>query len=74
VRRCRASGGEALTLPVDPKTTLDEPTLAEVQALSGWTLLEFGASWCGYCQAARPLVDAELSRHREVKHLWVEDG
>ena len=51
-----------------------EPTREEVDAMGGTTVLEFGASWCPHCQSARPLVDAELSRHGEIRHVWIEDG
>ena len=49
-------------------------TREEVDALVGTTVLEFGASWCGYCQAARPQVDRVLKNHSEIRHIWVEDG
>jgi thioredoxin 1 len=53
---------------------MDEPTRAQIDALIEPTLLEFGASWCGYCQAAQPAIGAVLARHPEVSHLKVEDG
>lgn len=37
-------------------------------------MIEFGASWCGHCQLARPLVDQVLAEQPDVRHLWVEDG
>lgn len=50
---------------------MSEPTREEVEARAGTTVLEFGASWCPICQAARPLIDRALG---DVPHLWIEDG
>ncbi len=55
----------------------DEPARAEVQALPGATVLEFGANWCGICQAAEPLIADALAAHAHgtaLRHLRVEDG
>lgn len=52
----------------------EEPTRAELDATPGTTILEFGASWCGFCQHARPFVDRALADHPGVRHLWIEDG
>jgi thioredoxin 1 len=51
-----------------------EPTREEVEQMAGPVLLEFGASWCGYCQATRPEVDHLLRQYPQVRHIWVEDG
>jgi thioredoxin 1 len=50
------------------------PQRAEVDALSGPAVLEFGTDWCGYCQAAQPLIAAAFSEHAGVRHIKVEDG
>lgn len=51
------------------KTTRDQ-----VDSLVSATVIEFGTGWCGYCQAARPLIDHVLADHSEVRHLRIEDG
>ena len=51
-----------------------ELTRAEVDALPGPTLLDFGVNWCGHCRAARPRIAEALARHPEVRHLRIEDG
>jgi thioredoxin 1 len=51
-----------------------EPTRAEVDKLPGVAVLEFGASWCPICQAARPLIDEALTARPAVRHLSIEDG
>lgn len=57
-----------------PLIMITEPSREQVDALSGPTVLEFGAGWCGFCQAARPLIDRELAAHPDVRHVRIEDG
>jgi len=52
----------------------EAPTQDEIGALEGLTLLEFGASWCGFCKAAQPYVSEVLKQHPEIRHIWIEDG
>lgn len=51
-----------------------EPTRAEIEALAGPAVLEFGAPWCDYCQAAQPLMAAAMADHPAILHLKIEDG
>ena len=54
--------------------TADAPTRAEVDALAGATVIEFGANWCGICAGAQPAIHASFSAHPAVRHLKIEDG
>lgn len=47
---------------------------AQVDALPGPTLLEFGANWCGHCQAAQAPITAALQGLAGLCHIRVEDG
>jgi thioredoxin 1 len=51
-----------------------EPTRAEVDALAGATVLEFGTGWCGWCRGAQPLIAGAFESHPDVRHLKIEDG
>ena len=51
-----------------------EPTRAEVDALPGATLLEFGSPFCGHCLRAQPLIEAATAAHPGLRHLKIFDG
>jgi thioredoxin 1 len=57
-----------------PRTSMDDLTRQDVDQLPGAVLLEFGASWCGHCQALRPTLDELLSQYPHVRHISIEDG
>jgi len=57
-------------------SAIEAPSLADVQAWQGLSLLEFGTEWCGHCRAAQPLIAEALAapRLRQWQHLKIEDG
>ncbi|PKO87559.1 MAG: thiol reductase thioredoxin [Betaproteobacteria bacterium HGW-Betaproteobacteria-12] len=52
----------------------EEPRRSTLDALTDPILLEFGATWCGYCQAAQPLIAAALEQYPDLSHMRIEDG
>jgi len=54
--------------------TENAPTRAEVDALQGATVLQFGTNWCGFCAAAEPHIVAALAQYPQLRHLKIEDG
>lgn len=50
------------------------PARADIDALAGPTLLEFGTDWCGFCRAAQPRIAEALADAPGLRHLKVEDG
>lgn len=51
-----------------------EPARADVDAIAGAVVLEFGAPWCPHCIGAQPLLEAALAARGDVRHLKIEDG
>jgi thioredoxin 1 len=51
-----------------------EPKRAEVDALQGPTVLEFGSPWCGWCRRAQPLIAQALSAHPQLRHIKIADA
>jgi thioredoxin 1 len=50
------------------------PTRADVDALVGASVIEFGTDWCGFCQGAQPLIERAFAAHPGTRHLKIEDG
>jgi thioredoxin 1 len=52
----------------------EHPSRAEIDALPGLTLVEFGANWCSICKAARPVIDEAMRSAPSLRHLKLEDA
>ena len=52
----------------------EQPLRSDIDALNGPAVLEFGTAWCGYCQAAQPLIASAFSSNSQLRHIKVEDG
>lgn len=59
---------------MEAEYTTDEPSRAEVDAMPGPVVLEFGTNWCGWCRGAQPVIGSALQAHPQVRHIKVEDG
>jgi thioredoxin 1 len=51
-----------------------EPARAEIDALPGPAVVEFGSPWCGYCRAAQPFLAQAFAEHPNVRHFKIADA
>ena len=51
-----------------------EPLREEVDQSAGSVVLEFGAMWCPFCQAAQSVILSELAKYPSIRHIRIEDG
>lgn len=51
-----------------------EPARAELDALPGATVVEFGNDWCGHCRRAQPLIAEALAAHPGLRHFKIADA
>ena len=61
-------------MALSPTYTADAPSRAEIDALAGPAVVEFGTAWCGWCRAAQPPIASAFEGHPGVRHLKIEDG
>lgn len=61
-------------MPYTPNWSQETLTRDELDALTGLTLVEFGAHWCPHCQAPQSQLQQALEQRDDIRHLKIEDG
>ncbi|MDB6001480.1 MAG: putative thioredoxin-disulfide reductase [Rhizobacter sp.] len=61
-------------MPMTDAYSESQPSRADIDALEGPVVLDFGTNWCGHCNAARPAVAKAFDEHPHLRHVKVEDG
>lgn len=61
-------------MPMNETYAAVEPERAEIDMLKEPAVIEFGTAWCGYCQAAQPLLESAFAGYPAINHIKVEDG
>jgi thioredoxin 1 len=61
-------------MPFTERFEAAEPERSQIDETQGPVVLEFGTSWCGYCQAAQPLIAEAFAEVPEPRHIKIEDG
>lgn len=51
-----------------------QPSREQIDGLTGSAVLQFGTDWCGYCNAAEPIIERALASRPELTRMKVEDG
>jgi thioredoxin len=59
---------------VNTEYAATEPKRAEIDALQGPALLEFGSPWCGWCRRAQPLIAEALAAYPGARHIKIADA
>lgn len=63
-------------MPITRDYAKTEPSRAQIDAIAGPAVLEFGTPWCGHCIAAQPLIETAFATHAapDMPHIKIEDG
>ena len=61
-------------MPMTDADAVVAPERADIDALHGPVMIEFGSPECGHCRAAQPLMAAALPSHPGVHHIKIADG
>jgi thioredoxin 1 len=64
---------KAYKIGFNPEYQEDAPTMEDVQNIDGYAIIEFGTSWCEFCQASQAAAEEVLSA-LQLPHIKVFDG